>query len=197
MYEKLTDEQLVYRIQKENDKEAIDLLLFRYENETKKIVFARLGKWHRQYFEYDDFFQLVRLTTLKVIKLYDPQKGSFYNYWSGATNRIITSEIRRLTKNNYSVEIRQILVFNDNEENYYFDNIKSDELSTVEQYQYNELFSNINTIAEEFLSPFEKAVLYYRMVGYSFNEIANKLKTTPKKIDNAMAKVRRKLRHYL
>ncbi len=196
MKRELTDNELIYKIQKFDDKEATDLLLCRYENEIKKLVRGRLGKTFKFYYDYDEFEQLVRFATLKVIKTYDSSKGSFYNYWSSSANRIITSELRHISKKLSGVEVNQIFTFNE-EETDLMESFSND--STIFKRKIDATYDleRIKKIADEILTLEEKAILAYKMIGYSYNEIAQKIKSTPKRVDNVMLIIRKKLKKYL
>lgn len=196
MKKELTDNELIYKIQKFNDKEAIDLLLYRYEDEIKKLVRGRLSKTFKFYYDYDEFEQLVRFATLKVIKTYDSSKGTFHNYWSSSANRIITTELRRISKKLSGVEVNQVFTFNE-EETDIMESFSND--STIFKRKIDATYDleRIKKISDEILTLEEKAILAYKMIGYSYNEIAQKIKSTPKRVDNAMLIIRRKLKKYL
>lgn len=58
----------------------------------------------------------------------------------------------------------------------------------------HELFSSTMEKLKTRLSPFEKQVLQYHIQGLSYKEIAYKVGKSPKAIDNALARLRRKLK---
>ncbi|MDD3430027.1 MAG: sigma-70 family RNA polymerase sigma factor [Oscillospiraceae bacterium] len=61
---------------------------------------------------------------------------------------------------------------------------------TIEKEEYLHTMQNINTR----LSAFEKEVLLLFLDGLSYEQIADKLAKTPKAVDNALSRVRRKLK---
>ena len=66
-------------------------------------------------------------------------------------------------------------------------------LSAEDEYLAKESVSTLSTVLYEELSSFENEVLRLHIVGCSYNEIAFRLSKTPKAIDNALQRVRRKL----
>jgi len=196
MKKEVSDEELVYKIQKFNDKEAMNLLLFRYEKNNKKIVRGRLRRVGNFYYDYDEFYQIVRFTTLRVIETYDDKKGDFYNYWSSAINRVISTELHKLGRKLSGIEVNQIYVFNEEDADY-METFTSDEDLFIRQFNAKCELERVKSISDEFLTLEEKTILAYRMVGYSYEEIAKKTKSTPKRVDNIMLLIRKKLKRYL
>ena len=185
MKKEVSDEELVYKIQKFNDKEAMNLLLFRYEKNNKKIVRGRLRRVGKFYYDYDEFYQT-----------YDDKKGDFYNYWSSAINRVISTELHKLGKKLSGIEVNQIYVFNEEDADY-METFTSDEDLFIRQFNAKCELERVKSISDEFLTLEEKTILAYRMVGYSYEEIAKKTKSTPKRVDNIMLLIRKKLKRYL
>ena len=56
-----------------------------------------------------------------------------------------------------------------------------------------ESVSMLTSVLQQNLSDFENEVLRLHIVGCSYNEIAKRLAKTPKAIDNALQRVRKKL----
>ncbi len=192
----LKDEELIYIIQKNDDEEAINILFSRYEKEIKKIVRNRLNKTFKFYYDYDEFEQIIRCSTLQIIKKYDPSKGIFHKYWACSANRIITTELRRISKKLSGVELNQVFTFNEQEIDY-METFSSDETSFKRNIDATSELERIKSISDEFLTLEEKTILAYKMIGYSYTEIAHKIKSTPKRVDNVMLMIRKKLRKYL
>lgn len=64
------------------------------------------------------------------------------------------------------------------------------EMRIIEREQYTELLNSFFSV----LSPLEKKVLSLYLSGYSYSEIAQKLQITKKSADNALLRIRHKLR---
>ncbi len=72
---------------------------------------------------------------------------------------------------------------------------KSDAAQNIEDYVLErEYLKTYIKHMDKILSDNEKLVFNMYAEGYSYKEIADKLKTTPKKVDNILQKVKRKLR---
>lgn len=72
--------------------------------------------------------------------------------------------------------------------------INSNNLSPEESMLFRERISEINCLIESVLSVFEKAVLKQYMTGRNYIEIAQNLKRDPKSIDNALNRIKIKLK---
>ncbi len=197
MESKLTDEELVEKIIRQDDKEAIQLLLFRYESECRKMVYSRLKRFYYRYYDIDEFMQLVRLTTIGIVKKYDPDKGSFHAYWSCAINRVITSEIRRLNSKSRSLEVGQSTLFKEEFNDDFLENMAGNSILITQQLNIEETLDRIDEIKMDYLNEIERMVLSYRLAGFSYKEIAKKIKSTPKRVDNIMNAIRKKIKKYL
>ncbi len=60
-----------------------------------------------------------------------------------------------------------------------------------------ETFDEINDMLSDSLSQFEKRVLEYYLLGLSYSEIAENVSKTPKSVDNAVQRIRKKLAQFL
>jgi len=72
--------------------------------------------------------------------------------------------------------------------------ISSNSLSPEESILFKERISEINELIEKALSGFEKSVLKQYMTGRNYIEIAQNLKRDPKSIDNALNRIKIKLK---
>lgn len=72
--------------------------------------------------------------------------------------------------------------------------IVSNSLSPEESVLYKEKIKEVEKKVNDLLSSFEKEVLKYYVLGLNYVEIANILKKTPKSIDNALSRIKIKLR---
>ncbi len=198
MERSITDEEIVQRIIENDDNEAIQLLLVRYENECRKIVYYRLKKLPaNQKYDIDEFMQIVRLTTVSIIKKYDRARGSFHSYWSCAVNRIITSEIRRVNSKSRSLEISQSCFFKEEYNDDFLENMSDNSVLIRDQLDVEDTLLQIQDISNEHFTDLEKKVFAYHLAGFSYKEIAQKIKSTPKKVDNLMMGIRKKIKNYL
>lgn len=191
-----SDEQLVEKIKLEKNKEAEQVLLFRYEKEVKKVVNSRLYKISSRNLDREELYQIIRLLTIKIIEKYDVNKGTFYGYWSTSANRMISSEIRAMLSKKRRIEIGQSFFLKDDGDDL-FENLPGNEPSIQYQYEMKELLEKIKKISETYFTIEEKTIFAYRLAGYSYLEIAKKLKLTPKNVDNTMLSIRKKIKLHL
>lgn len=72
---------------------------------------------------------------------------------------------------------------------------KTDEAQNIEDYVLErEYLKTFIKHIDSMLSADEKTVFNMYAEGYSYKEIADKMETSPKKIDNILQKIKRKLR---
>lgn len=193
----ISDEMIVKKIKSSHDKEALNTLLFRYERSAKSLVKTRLYHLNKRGYDEDEFLQLIRYATIKATETYDAKKGKFYPYWYRVADRVICSELRRIHNKTNSLEINQSFLLKDEEDTDWFENIDPRHASINQQLYAEERLAKIREASDLFLDVIEKVVLSYRIAGYSYEEIAKKIKSTPKGVDNIVFQIRRKLKDYL
>ena len=192
----LSVEELVEKIKSNNDEEAEQVLLFRYEKEVKKVVNSRLSKVRIRGLDREELYQAIRLLTITIVDKYDQSKGNFYGYWSTSANRMITSEIRSSLSKKRKTEIGQCYFLREDGEDW-FENLSGNEPSIKQQYEMKEILEKVKKISDTYFSVEERTVFAYRLSGYSYQEIAKILKMSPKNVDNIMLLIRKKIRLYL
>lgn len=197
MYKELTDEELIKKIKQYNDKEAMNLLLFRYEEEIKKLVYFRLGKIQNYYYDVDEFMQLVRCSTINILNNFEEEKGKFKQYWICSANRIISTELKRISNKTHHIHISQMLVIQEGEPINVLEYFDFGSNLITRDYDSQEEINKVKSLCDEFLTKKEKRVLTLKIIGFSYEEIAEKIKSTPKKVDNIMIQIRKKLKKYL
>lgn len=134
----------------------------------------------------EDLTQEGMLGLLDAVDGYDGEKGvSFKTYAGVCINNRITSAVRQWAAGkNYPLNSYVCL-----DEEKLADKIGSgDDIVTVEE------MCRINEIIDKQLSPFERQVIKKHLCGYSYGEIASMTSSTAKSVDNAIQRVRRKLR---
>ncbi|MEG1551190.1 MAG: sigma-70 family RNA polymerase sigma factor [Oscillospiraceae bacterium] len=139
--------------------------------------------------ESDDLFQEGMLGIISAIHSFRRGKGAnFKTYASVCVKNRMISAIRKLESGKV-VQTSDCVSFSD-------DQLIADKFSLEEQLiideQYKMLVKNIN----EKLSVTEKSVLKLFLSGLCYDEIAKKLGSSPKSVDNALQRVRQKLKKY-
>ena len=181
----LSDERLVQVFQSGN-KEVFSELVARY------LLLVRIkARSFREIFslEPDDLYQEGLLGLLDAADTYIPDgRASFETYAGHCINNRIVSAVRRSgnKKNaflNYAVSIDDVSGLNAD--------TGSDPVSVIETR--DELDRVLGTIHIS-LSEFERTVLFLYLGGYKRSEIKDKLNVSVRAVDNAMMRVRMKLR---
>ena len=184
-YSDLSDERLVQVFQSGN-KEVFSELVARY------LLLVRIkARSFREIFslEPDDLYQEGLLGLLDAADTYIPDgRASFETYAGHCINNRIVSAVRRSgnKKNaflNYAVSIDDVSGLNAD--------TGSDPVSVIETR--DELDRVLGTIHIS-LSEFERTVLFLYLGGYKRSEIKDKLNVSVRAVDNAMMRVRMKLR---
>ncbi|MGN1329640.1 MAG: sigma-70 family RNA polymerase sigma factor [Eubacterium sp.] len=138
--------------------------------------------------EYDDLIQEGMIGLLAAIKSYDWSKGAaFKTYASVCIDNSIQTSLRKFSRQK---DIPQQNIVEYQEEEIFGQSVS---LSAEEIFIAKESVSLLTNVLRENLSDFENEVLRLHIVGCSYNEIAKRLSKTPKAVDNAIQRIRKKL----
>ncbi len=195
-YEKMTDEQLLKLIRKE-DKTALNRLIDRY----KEAVEIKVTKFYISGAEKDDIMQEGLIGLYKSIRDFDLNKqNSFKTFANLCIERQIITAIKgsnrqkHMPLNSY-VSLNTTNYENDNGEmetqliDVLNSNTIEDPLETITK---NEYMKDVEKSINQSLSDFEKRVLTKLIQGQSYNEIAENLNSPVKSVDNAIQRIRKK-----
>ncbi|MFR1808182.1 MAG: sigma-70 family RNA polymerase sigma factor [Pygmaiobacter massiliensis] len=134
--------------------------------------------------DFDDAVQEAYIGLFHAVKTYDPAKGTaFATYATTCIRNSIVTAMRAAGRKkhaplNSSVPLRESAT------------VPGPEELAILKEQYREAVRGINTK----LSGFEKEALLLSLRGQSYSEIAKALSRTPKAVDNALVRVRQKLK---
>ncbi len=135
--------------------------------------------------EAEDAMQEGLIALFRAVQTYQPDKGAAFETYA---QRCVAHAVEDVAKAaarkkhsplNHSVPLEQQTAFAEGPEDI-----------TIQKEQFHIAMNRIYT----HLSSMERQVLLLFLDGYSYYEIAQKLDKAPKAIDNAMVRVRRKLR---
>ncbi len=196
-YAHKNDEELIEIIRNGN-KYALEHLIDRY----KGLVNMKVSKYYIIGAEREDIVQEGLIGLFKAIKSYQPDKqSSFKNFANMCIERQLITAIKSSNRqkhmplNSYlSLNINAYDTSEDNQNDadlleVFNANLVEDPLDTITQKEYYKIIEN--TI-DKTLSDFEKQVLNFYMQGASYVQIAEKLNTPVKSIDNAIQRIRKK-----
>ncbi|MCR5215947.1 MAG: sigma-70 family RNA polymerase sigma factor [Lachnospiraceae bacterium] len=198
-YQKLTDEQLVDAYQ-QGSKEAGELLFGRYKDMVRK-------KCKSMYLvggDHDDLIQEGMIGLLEAVHDYAPDYGaSFATFASMCINRNLITAIAAANRQKNQI-LNEAYSFyepgnvgEDGECGILMDNLedvthKNPETTVLEQQELREWLDLVPKI----LSKFEYQVFVLYLGGMDYVEIARDLEKSPKSIDNALHRIKKKLQNY-
>lgn len=188
-YEKLTDEELILRL-RSGEEGISDYLVSKYKDLVRKkarTMFLIGG-------DTDDLIQEGMIGLFKAIRDYQPNKDtSFYTFAGLCIDRQLYSAIQSFNRQkhiplNYYVSLSE-------EEDPHLSELwaENPEAIIIDQENTEDLRKEIASI----LSPMENEVLDCYLKGYGYVQIAELLKKSPKSIDNALQRIRGKIREYI
>jgi RNA polymerase sporulation-specific sigma factor len=182
-FAKKTDDEILSYVQSGNNAQA-EIVIKRY----RQLVEVIAAKYKDSPMERDDLIQEGMIGLLAAIKSYRKDKGaSFKTYAKICIDNSIQSALRKFNRQK-DIPIQSVVEFQEEE-------IPADSvISSAEDIVIaQESVSLLTKVLQDNLSDFENEVLRLHIVGCSYNEIAERLSKTPKAIDNALQRVRKKL----
>ena len=188
-----TDEELA-EIAKDGDKNALEYLLNRY----KDLVEMKVNKYFIIGAEKEDIIQEGMIGLYKAIKCFDLNKeSSFKSFANLCIERQLITAIKTSNRQkhiplNSSISLNAS-AYDDDADTELLEKLDmqvlEDPLETITKKEY---YKSIETKIEQNLSDFEKQVLTRYARGESYINIAKKLATPVKSIDNAIQRIRKK-----
>lgn len=192
-YNSMSDEDLIVSI-KSGDKSALEFLIDKY----KELVNMKISRFFIIGAEREDIIQEGLIGLFKAIKSYNVDKqNSFKTFANMCIERQLITAIKSSNRQKH-IPLNSYLSLNtaayDEDEDttlmevMNFDQIE-DPLDTITKQEY---YKSVETAIDKSLSDFEKQVLNRYMQGESYVQIAEKLDTPVKSIDNAIQRIRKK-----
>ena len=197
-YDNTKDEDLI-EIIKSGDKYALDYLINRY----KELVNIKVSKYYIIGAERDDIVQEGLIGLFKAIKCYKPdQHNSFKSFANMCIERQLITAIKTSNRQKH-MPLNSYLSLNmsaydedgDSDSNdtsimeVFNSSLIEDPLDTITKKEY---YTSVENAIDKSLSSFERQVLSRYINGESYVEIAQKLDTPVKSIDNAIQRIRKK-----
>ena len=190
-FENLDDNTIIKKI-KSGDKQALNYLLDKYT----EIVNMKSGKYFIVGAEKEDIMQEGLIGLFKAIKSFDPEKqSSFKTFANLCVERQLQTAIKSSMRQKH-MPLNSYLSFNisaydENDDTsllevFETENTAEDPLDIVTKKEY---YDFVEERIEETLSDFEKQVLHRYTNGESYTEIAEKLDSPVKSVDNAIQRI--------
>ena len=199
-YERMTDEQLIGEL-RGGDQGVMDFVMVKYKSMVRKKARAMylLGG------ENEDLIQEGMIGLIKAVRDYNPEQGaSFQSFAELCVSRQMYSAIeaskrkKHLPLNSYVSLYESGDAEGNDKKTPLIDMIEpvreNDPETLYFSREYTEAF--VEQLKEQ-LSPLENHVLYLHLVGTDYRTIAEILEKSPKSIDNALQRVKRKLEKYV
>ena len=187
----ISDEELINQI-RNNDPQALNEIIERY----KSLIEIRVSNYFINGAEKDDLMQEGRIGLFKAIMNYDSSKDASFNTFA---NLCIERQLINAVKNSNRqkhMPLNNYVSLNGSDDDSSNENIDTvlnnsveDPLDTITKKEY---INEINDTLDKNLSDFEKNVLDLLLKGYKYDEIAKKLDSNSKAIDNAIQRIRKK-----
>lgn len=172
------------------DQEACTALIARYANfinrRVANIGVAGVGK--------DDLKQEAYMGLFSAIRTYDPAKNSSFRAYAASC---IGNSLKNLfaAASTQKAKIYSQTISFDEIGN---DNLRDTDDATPEDiYIGNEAFGELQGLIDRLLTSYERDVLFYYLSGRDYKQVAAKLHSSQKSVDNALQRARRKLKAVL
>lgn len=183
-FSNLTENDIL-KLAKEGDSEAIDFIIKKYKFTAESAAL----KWKNAHIEPEDLIQEGMIGLLAAIKSFNTEKGAaFSTYCYTCVYNSIQTALRKASRKK-DVPPSSIVPLEEE-----FVDGKTVSLSAEDSFLAQESVSLLLQQLDKSLSKFENNVLRLFLVGCNYNEIAARLRKTPKAIDNALQRIRKKLK---
>ena len=194
----LTDEQLVL-MAKEGSETAEEILIEKY----KGLVRARSKAYFIAGGDAEDVVQEGMIGLMKAIRSFDSEREASFKTYAGTciSNQIIKA-IRKAEREknqplNDAISIDKYLGEKD-EDLTIGDILKASMFDEPEEKViYEDTLLRLSSLSRQIFSPLESQVLRAKIAGKNYQEIAEELGKSPKTIDNALQRIRKKIMTFL
>lgn len=195
-YNNMTDEELIELI-KSGDKYAIDFLIEKY----KDLVNMKVGKYFMIGAEKEDIIQEGMIGLFKAIQSFNPDKqNSFKTFANLCVERQLITAIKTSNRQKHQplnsyLSLSSSAYNSEDDENssemieFFDSHTTEDPLETITKKEY---YKKVENAIDTSLSNFEKQVLQRFIKGESYVDIAAKLDSPVKSVDNAIQRIRKK-----
>ena len=191
-YDEIKDEELIFRF-KQGETEILDYLMEKYKNMVRKKARAMflIGG------DNDDLIQEGMIGLFKAVRDYQPEKeASFQTFARICVDRQIYNAIQNSNRQKHQPLNSYISLSQEdgeNEEHLQDMWVENPESIIIDQENVRDLEQEITCT----LSQMENQVLDYYLDGNGYTEIAKIMGKTPKSIDNALQRIRAKIKEQL
>lgn len=188
----MNDYELVYLAQEENEI-AHDILNQKYGNLINILINKR--KLKMKTFEYNELYNRCLTSFNSSIYKYNPDsKATFATFATVVINNEITSYINYVNSKK-SKNLNDTLSLDyEYADTSLLELIPSNDLDPLKKIASKEEFADLKQKIKEVLSPFEYKVYTLLLQEQNYQQIARKLMKNPKQIDNAIQRIKNKIK---
>ena len=197
-YEGLTDEELIVLF-RDGDQEAMEKLLNKY----KEMVLRKAKSMYILGGDSDDLIQEGMLGLFKAVRDYDCGRDASFRTFAQlcVTHQLYTavkaSSRKKHLPLNTAISLSRPVREDGEEDEEFLDCLEADASSNPEVYLIGqEEIERLEEKIEKELSPLEKQVLELHLTGMGYVEIAHVLNRDEKSTDNALQRIRTKLKKW-
>ena len=177
-FKSVTDEKIIEQIRLGNS-DAFSVLLSRYDAFLKR----KISGFTTDKLEFDDYQEEAILSFFTAVNTFDDKKSSFSTYLNVCVTRTLITLSRRFNRHEESKRLA--------ENELRLEDSMIDPQNLLEN---REQFDTLVNDIKKLLSDLELKALTLYLGGGSYEYIAKKLGTTSKSVDNALQRVRLKLK---
>lgn len=199
----LTDHQLIklVRLAKVGNERAFDKILKELEPDIKK----KINRFYIRGGESADVLQEARIGLWKAIEDFNEDGGMAFRYFAVnlcVPRRLIT-QISSANRNKFKLQNDAISLSTpvrtevEDSEQSLADFIQDNESDMLDYILIKEEFEELSRVLNTRLTPLERSVFEKRAEEDSYKDIAKALGQTPKAVDNALMRIRKKAREVL
>lgn len=186
----MLDDVALLELYQKGDQAACTALIARYA----ALIGYKTSAFHISGVDNDDIKQEAYMGLLGAIRSYNKNGGASFSTYAAhcVSNRLKNMLAANLTN---KAAINKNVISLDEISS---DSLKDSELQNPEViFIQNENYSALIDLLEKHLSRFEKEVLFLYLSGCDYQTVAKKLSSSPKSVDNALQRARKKLKSVL
>ena len=197
-YRELNDYELVSMAQEMNE-DASTMLHEKYQPLIHKMSRNFYKYLHNKGIELEDLIQECTIGFEEAIKNFNPDDDvSFYTFANVCMDRQLMSELTRQNRDKYKFLNEAVPLETINEDNdtsnlidFIQDNTNNPELGLLFDEEFKELYAKIS----KQLTELEECVFKLKLQAFSYKEIADILDKDEKSIDNAIQRIKTKIKN--
>ena len=182
-YDSLSDNTLA-ALTKNGDEAAFEEITIRYI----KLIYSLAANYNTDGYDRQDFAQEGLLAFLIACKTFDENNTASFKTYAAKCAKNRFNDILKKGKSKSSVPKSKLVPIESISD-------KQDSEQNVEDYVLErEYLKTMMKHLDKLLSTDERKVFKMYAHGYSYNEIAERIESTPKAVDNILQRIKRKLR---